>query len=81
MTSRKQPGVAFWATVVVVVGLVAYPLSLGPVQCVNTFDVIQYRTQVVLTHLYRPLGLASDIFPVVEHAIERYVEPFNRRDK
>ncbi len=28
--SRKKPGVAFWATVVVVVGLVAYPLSFGP---------------------------------------------------
>jgi hypothetical protein len=30
MTDRKKPGVAFWATVVVVVGLVAYPLSFGP---------------------------------------------------
>jgi hypothetical protein len=27
---RKKPDVAFWATVVVVVGLVAYPLSFGP---------------------------------------------------
>src|SRR5262249_42224719 len=32
MTSdRKQPGVAFWATVTVVVLLVAYPLNFGPV--------------------------------------------------
>jgi hypothetical protein len=30
MTSRKQPGVAFRATVVAVVVLVAYPLSFGP---------------------------------------------------
>jgi hypothetical protein len=30
MTDRKNPGVAFWATVVVVVVLVAYPLSFGP---------------------------------------------------
>ena len=30
MTSRKQPGVAFWATVVVVVVLVVYPVSFGP---------------------------------------------------
>jgi hypothetical protein len=29
-TSRKQPGVAFWVTVMVVVVLVAYPLSFGP---------------------------------------------------
>jgi hypothetical protein len=26
----KKPGVSFWATVVVVVALVAYPLSFGP---------------------------------------------------
>jgi hypothetical protein len=30
MTDRKKPGVAFWATVVTVVVLVAYPLSFGP---------------------------------------------------
>ena len=29
-TSHKQPGVAFWTTVLVVVVLVAYPLSMGP---------------------------------------------------
>ena len=29
-SSRKKPGVAFWATAVVVVLLVAYPLSFGP---------------------------------------------------
>src|SRR5262249_53541802 len=30
MTSRNKPGMAFGATVVVVVVLVAYPLSFGP---------------------------------------------------
>ena len=30
MTSRKKPGVAFWTTVVLVVVLVVYPLSFGP---------------------------------------------------
>ncbi len=29
-SSRKKPGVAFWATVAVVAVLVAYPLSFGP---------------------------------------------------
>jgi hypothetical protein len=29
MTDRKKPGVAFWATVIVV-ALLAYPLSFGP---------------------------------------------------
>jgi hypothetical protein len=30
MTDRKKSGVAFWATVAVVVALVGYPLSCGP---------------------------------------------------
>jgi hypothetical protein len=30
MNDRKQPGMAFWATVVVVGLLIAYPLSFGP---------------------------------------------------
>ena len=29
-SDRKKPGVTFWATVVVVVALVGYPLSIGP---------------------------------------------------
>ncbi len=29
-SDRKKPGVAFWTTVVAVVVLVAYPLSIGP---------------------------------------------------
>ncbi len=36
MTSRKQPSAAFWATVVVVVALVAYPLSFGPACWINS---------------------------------------------
>jgi hypothetical protein len=30
MGGHKKPGMAFWTTVVVVVALVAYPLSFGP---------------------------------------------------
>jgi hypothetical protein len=30
MTDRKKPGAAFWASVMVVVALVLYPLSIGP---------------------------------------------------
>jgi hypothetical protein len=29
-TDRKKPGVAFWATLVLIAGLVAFPLSAGP---------------------------------------------------
>ncbi len=30
MAVRKKSAVAFWATAVLVIGLVGYPLSLGP---------------------------------------------------
>src|SRR5262245_66247805 len=30
MTDRRQPGAAFWATVVVLAVLLGYPLSFGP---------------------------------------------------
>jgi len=29
-SAARKPGVVFWATVVVVVGLAAYPVSVGP---------------------------------------------------
>ena len=52
---RKKPGVAFWATAVVVVALVAYPLSFGPacwftsrVNLSGKFVTIPYRPIVWL---------------------------------
>jgi hypothetical protein len=35
MNSRKKPGVAFWASVVVVTVLIGYPLLFGPAQFVR----------------------------------------------
>jgi hypothetical protein len=56
MTShRKKPGVAFWATVVVVVVLVLYPLSFVPACWVSS------RVQpngVYVSAVYRPIIVA-----------------------
>ncbi len=52
MTSRKKPGVAFWATVVVVVVLVAYPLSFGPACWISSR--LNAGTRAV-TVVYRPV--------------------------
>ena len=51
MTSdRKRPGVAFLATVVVVVMLVAYPLCFGPAYRVSgVFVVMLKRTSIDVT--------------------------------
>jgi hypothetical protein len=58
MTSdRKQPAVAFWATVVVAV-LVLYPLSFGPACWINQRWHTDRR---ILSAIYRPvLSLASE---------------------
>jgi hypothetical protein len=57
MTDRKNPGVTFWATVVVIL-VVTYSLSFGPACWIND------RTEIgsdVISIAYRPvLSLAND---------------------
>ena len=52
MTSRKKPGVAYWATVVVVVMLVAYPLSFGPTYWLCDHGILPITP---VSFAYRPL--------------------------
>jgi hypothetical protein len=56
MTDRKKPGVAFWATVVVIALLIGYPLSFGPACWISS----RSGTGVsVVNSAYQPmLGLA-----------------------
>jgi len=63
-TDRKKPGMAFWATVVVVVVLVAYPLSFGPAcwwfsrenRIHAYFGPSPVPKQRLAPHLYWPIG-------------------------
>ena len=50
-TDRKQPGVAFWATVVVFAAL-AYPISFGPACWITSRTNIGARMVAVV---YRPI--------------------------
>jgi hypothetical protein len=52
MVDHKKPGVAFWATVALVVVLVGYPLSFGPA-CWATNRHWQYLP--LTANAYRPL--------------------------
>jgi hypothetical protein len=52
MTDRKKPGVAFWATVVVVV-LLAYPISFGPACWIYS----RSDHDDALSDFYLPIGL------------------------
>jgi hypothetical protein len=56
MTSRKKPGVAFWATVVVVVVLVGYPLSIGPVLWLADRQMIPDAAKKQVGLIYAPLA-------------------------
>jgi hypothetical protein len=54
MTSRKKPGVAFWATVIVVVVL-AYPLSFGPAMWLGSRDLLPTWLGEIGDYFYAPL--------------------------
>ena len=52
MTDPKKPGVAFWATVVVVCLPIAYVLSFGPACWISSHTGIGY---FALPKVYRPI--------------------------
>ncbi len=72
MTSdRKQPGVAFWASVVVVVALVAYALSFGPACWITS------RTNFgasAIASAFWPMTVASSRCERIGHALTSYAE-------
>jgi hypothetical protein len=59
-TDRKKPGVAFWATVVVVVLLVAYPLSFGPACWIARRGGMKFKTAA---RIYKPVIQAAGLLP------------------
>ena len=61
--SRKKPGVAFWAIVVVVVVLVVYPLSFGPTLWVVNQKWCPARLIDVWVWFYRPIGWLQNYGP------------------
>jgi hypothetical protein len=52
---RKKPGVAFWITVALVVVLVGYPLSFGPVVRLDMHRYLPHFMRPALKLVYRPL--------------------------
>ena len=55
MTDRKKPGLAFWATVVVVLALVVYPLSFGPACWTAVRGWLPAPAEHALREFYMPI--------------------------
>ena len=84
MTSdRKKPGWAFWATVTLVVVLVGYPLSLGPVIWLASRGYLPMRvwesycwpTSAFLTHVKLPQSLQGPVYHGVNGYIQLWLPP------
>jgi hypothetical protein len=54
-TDRKKPGVAFWATVALVVVLVVYPLSFGPACWLDSRTLLPAWSVRFLRSFYSPM--------------------------
>jgi hypothetical protein len=68
MTDRKKLGVTFWATVVLVV-LLAYPLSMGP-----AFHLAGWLGTSSFMVVYEPLELVGLEFPPFWEVLTWYLE-------
>jgi hypothetical protein len=74
MTDRKKPGVAFWATVGLVVVLLGYPLSIGAVDLLLDRLGWPGPSNKVMAYFYEPVNMALRVLP------EQYEEYFGAWD-
>src|SRR6476620_5860152 len=70
---RKKPGVAFWATVVLVAALLMYPLSIGPSQWV-AWNLPPPRSALAGPHeFYAPIRWVCRKYPKVDRLTFWYI--------
>jgi hypothetical protein len=72
MTDRKKTGVAFWATVALVVVLVGYPLSFGPACWFNEW------TGLPVSKGYGSAGIGDEVIFIVYRPLFEYAGPYPR---
>jgi len=70
-SDRIKPGLAFWATVVVVVVLVAYLLSFGPWCWIISRSRDRAR---MVPAIYRPIMKVAERSPMARSAIDSYAK-------
>ncbi len=78
-TDRKKPGVAFWATVVVVCLPLLYVLSVGPACWVATHTDLFGNGDLPV--IYRPIGWLCYHSEVAEKVIFAYARLWMKRNE
>jgi len=72
---RKTTGAGFWITVVVVVMLVAYPLSFGPACWLLASDILSYHQ---VECIFRPLVYMTFNGPeIAQQSLRLYLSLWN----
>jgi hypothetical protein len=76
MSESRKPGVAFWATVIIVVSaLVLYPLSVGPALWLEGRGLIPGWATDAVDLFYDPFWMAVESLPQpVQDKIEWYTD-------
>ena len=74
MTNRKKPGVAFWATVVVVVVPLLYVMSFGPACWIES-----YKESTYITYCHRPVMRIANGDGIVARSLVWYANLGTRR--
>jgi hypothetical protein len=75
VTTRKKPGVAFWATVVLVVVLfAAYPLAIGPLQWLDEQDMLPAWTDTPIKVMYTPIDWIIQHSETAHKVFEWYID-------
>jgi hypothetical protein len=77
MADRKKPGMAFWATVVVVVA-VLYPASTGPLVWLDAHQLLPPWTRGPVDFFYAPLEMLGDSSQLFRRAVSEYWKLWGR---
>jgi hypothetical protein len=73
--AKKKPGVAFWATVVAFVGIVAaYPLLPGPLAWLDEHNMLPDWTETPISVMYAPMDWIIQRSETAYKAFDWYME-------
>jgi hypothetical protein len=70
---RKKSGPAFWITITLLLVLVAYPLSIGPLMWLSQHGLVPGWLGPLMAAYVAPAGLVASLFPPFDAFMTWYV--------